>query len=316
MVEFFTNHREWMYGLFVVFILGMLALDLGVFHRTSHKVSIKESLGWTAVWMALALIFGAGVWYFAGPERGQEYLTGYLLEKALAVENIMVFVMIFSFFRVPQEYQHKVLFWGVIGALIFRSIFIGAGAALVASFHWVMYVFAVVLLFTAFKMFFLSGHENEPSDNFVMRFVQKVLPVSSQFHGDKFTIIENGKRLFTPMFAALLAIELADVVFAVDSIPAIFAVTDDPFIVYTSNIFAILGLRSLYFVSAELVSRFRYLTKGVAVVLLVIAVKMLIVEFYKIPITAVLGIMVLIFAISIYLSEQARRKELAVGTHA
>lgn len=313
MIEFLATHREWMYGIFVVFILGMLALDLGVFHRTAHKVSIKESLGWTAVWMVLALLFGAGVWYFGGPIRGQEYLTGYLLEKALAVENIMVFVMIFSFFRVPQVYQHKVLFWGVIGALIFRSIFIGAGAALVASFSWIMYVFAVILLITAFKMFFLSGHENEPADNFVMRFVQKVLPVSSHYNEDKFTIMENGKRLFTPLFAALLAIELADVVFAVDSIPAIFAVTDDPFIVYTSNIFAILGLRSLYFVSAELVSRFRYLTKGVAVVLLVIAVKMLIIEFYKIPITAVLGVMIVVFGISIYLSEMARRKDLEVG---
>lgn len=310
MVEFFAANRPLMYGAFVLFILAMLALDLGVFHKKSHKVTIKESLSWTAVWVTLAMIFAGGVWHFGGAVRGQEFLAGFLLEKALAVENIMVFVMIFTFFRIPQEYQHKVLFWGVIGALVFRSIFIGAGAALVASFSWILYVFAVVLLFTAFKMFFMSSH-NEGADNFAMRLVTRFLPVTNTFNGDSFTVMENGKRLFTPLFAALIAIELADVVFAVDSIPAVFAVTDDPFIVFTSNIFAILGLRSLYFVSAELVSRFRYLTKGVSIVLLAIAIKMLIVEFYKIPITALLIFMVVVFAISIVASELARRRELA-----
>lgn len=288
------------YVIFVVFVLAMLALDLGVFHRTPHKVSIKESVVWTVVWVALALVFNAGVWYFMGPQAGSEFLGGYLLEKALSVENIMIFVIIFQVFRIPQELQHRVLFFGILGALVMRALFIAAGAVIIAKFQWALYLFGVFLLFTAIKMLWLAKQDNEGSG--VVTWVSKVLPMSLNSATPKFFVNENGKRLVTPLLGALIAIEVSDVIFALDSVPAIFAITSNPFIVFTSNIFAILGLRSLYFASAHVIEKFHYLKTGVAVILLWIAAKLLLHGFVAIPIAVTLGVIFVVVAVSVVLS--------------
>lgn len=288
------------YGGFIVFILAMLALDLGVFHRTPHKVSVKESLIWTAIWVVLALTFNVGIWLFMGPQAGGEFLGGYLLEKALAVENIMVFVLIFQVFRTPQELQHKVLFYGILGALIMRAIFIAAGAVIIAEFQWALYVFGVFLLFTAVKMLWLSSAESDGAG--IVRWISKKLPMTTDSLSPQFFVMENGKRLFTPLFGALVAIEISDVVFALDSVPAIFAITSDPFLVFTSNIFAILGLRALYFASSHVIEKFRYLKTGVAFILLWIAVKLLLHGMVKIPIVATLTVISVVVTVSILMS--------------
>ena len=284
---------------FIAFVLALLALDLGVFHRNAHEVTLKEAGIWSAIWISLALAFNGLVVHWFGPERGLEFLTGYLIEKALAVDNIFVFYAIFGYFAVPAIYQHRVLFWGVLGALAMRAIFIFAGAALLAKFHWVLYVFGAILIFTAIKLFVVADEGMHPERNPVYRLFRRFLPTVSDYHGSKFTIVKDGKRYATPLLVVLVLIEWTDVVFAVDSIPAIFAVTNDPFIVFTSNIFAILGLRSLFFLLQGVIGRFHLLKPALAAVLLFIGSKMLLLDLYKIPIGASLGVVAGLIALGV-----------------
>jgi tellurite resistance protein TerC len=266
----------WLWIGFNVFVLLMLALDLGVFHRDAHVVSFKEALTWSGVWIALALIFNAGLWYYAGDQKALEFFTGYLIEKSLSVDNIFVFALLFGFFAVPAKYQHKVLFWGILSALVMRALMIWAGAALIAQFSWVIYVFGAFLIFTGLKMLIVRADATvDPEKNIVVRLFKRFVPMTRDFRGDRFTVVENGKRVATPLLLVLVLVEIADIVFAVDSIPAIFAVTKDPFLVYTSNVFAILGLRSLYFALAGIMHRFVYLKTGLALVLTFVGIKMI-----------------------------------------
>jgi tellurite resistance protein TerC len=287
---------------FTVFVLAMLALDLGVFHRKAHAVTLKEAASWSAVWVGLAVVFNVGVWNWFGSQKALEFTTGYLLEKSLAVDNIFVFLVVFSAFAVPAAYQHRVLFWGILGALVMRAAFIFAGAALLARFHWVMYVFGAILLLTAVKLLRSHGEESDPTESWVTRTYRRFVPSTDGYRGDRFFVKEAGKWLATPLFLVLIIIEVTDLVFAVDSIPAIFAVTSDPFIVFTSNIFAILGLRSMYFLLAGVMEKFHLLKIGLAVVLAFVGVKMLLIDVYKIPILASLAVIVAVIGGSIGLS--------------
>ena len=287
---------------FNVFVLIMLALDLGVFHRKTHEVSLKEALTWTSVWVLLALIFNTIIFYWKGQQSALEFLTGYLVEKALSIDNIFVFIMIFTYFRIPSKYQHKVLFWGIIGALIMRVIFIFAGVALIEKFHFTIYIFGALLIYTGYKMFFHNNAKIEPDKNLLLRFFKKLIPVTPDLHEDNFFVKLNGKRFATPLVLVLILIETTDLIFAVDSIPAILAITQDQFIVYTSNVFAILGLRSLYFALAGVVHRFWLLSYGLALVLVFVGIKMLLIDFYKIPIEWSLIFIATIIAASISLS--------------
>ncbi|HLP31697.1 MAG TPA: TerC family protein, partial [Geothrix sp.] len=280
---------------FIAFVLAMLALDLGVFHRQAHKVGVKEAGVWSLVWVGCALAFNALLWNSFGSQRGMEFLTGYLIEKALSVDNIFVFVLIFGAFSVPEAYQHRVLFWGILGALVMRAIFVALGAALIASFHWVLYLFGAFLVITGIKMLLVRGGGFDPRQNPVFRLFQKLVPAVETYHGPAFTVVREGRRFATPLLLVLVAVELTDLVFAVDSVPAIFAVTKDPFIVFTSNIFAILGLRSLYFLLAGVVDRFHLLKVGLSLVLVFVGLKMLLVEAWKVPVTwslAIIGLLV------------------------
>jgi tellurite resistance protein TerC len=290
------NQRTWVF-------LGpfFLALDLLVFHRNSHEVKMKEALGFSAFWIGLAVLFNIFLWQWLGAEKGLEFLTGYVIEKSLSIDNIFVFVLLFTFFKVPAAYQHRVLFWGVLGALIMRFVLILVGAALLARFHWILYVFGGFLLVTGIKMLVLKG-EMHPEENPLVLWLKKHLPFSDQYDRDRFLTRIDGKRFFTPLFLVLVLVEFTDLVFAVDSIPAIFAVTRDPFIVYTSNVFAILGLRSLYFALAGLVDKFRYLKTGLAVVLMFVGIKMLIVDFYKVPVALSLGVILGILSTAVVAS--------------
>lgn len=294
--------QTWLWVGFNAFVLAMLAVDLFVFHREAHEVTSAEAAGWTVFWVALALIFGAGVYSFMGREAGLEYFAGYLIEKALSVDNIFVFVLIFSFFRVPRRYQHRVLFWGILGALVMRGAMIAAGAYLIEHFHWVMYVFGAFLVFTGIRMATEIEHDIDPESNPVIRIMRRLFPVSAVDHGQKFFVRENvGGRVrlvATPLFVVLTLVETTDLIFAVDSIPAIFAVTKDPFIVYSSNVFAILGLRALYFLLADVIHRFHYLKIGLSAVLVFIGAKMLLADVYKMPIALSLGVVVLMLALS------------------
>lgn len=287
---------------FTGFILGLLALDLGVFHRKAHAIRLKEALGWSAVWIALALAFNWGVFHWFGPQRGLEFLTGYLIEKALAVDNIFVFLVLFSTFAVPTAYQHRVLFWGILGALVMRAVFIFLGAALIQRFHWVLHVFGVILVLTGIKLLLQRNAEVHPERNPLFRLFKRVVPSVGEYHGQRFTVVKDGRRYATPLLLVLVAVEATDVVFAVDSIPAIFAVTQDPFIVYTSNIFAILGLRSMYFLLAGVIERFVYLKVGLALVLAFVGAKMLIVDLYKIPIAVSLAVIAALLTGSVVIS--------------
>ena len=275
---------------FTLFVLALLALDLGVFHRKAHEVTTREALWWSAIWISLALLFNVGITYWFGRERGMEFLTGFLIEKALAVDNIFVFAVVFSTFAVPPALQHRVLFWGILGALLMRAIFIAAGAALIHQFHWIMYVFGVFLIFTGIKLFLQREDELHPENNPVIRLFIRWVPSVSTYEGARFFVKKAGRRYATPLLLVLVIIEVTDLIFAVDSIPAIFAVTNDPFIVYTSNIFAILGLRSLYFLLAGVMDRFHYLKVGLALVLVFVGIKMTIVDLYKLPIALSLGV--------------------------
>ena len=287
---------------FTTFVLVMLALDLGVFHRKAHEVSVKEALSWTAVWVSLALVFNVGVYFWFGSERALEFLTGYVIEKALSVDNIFVFIVVFTAFAVPANLQHRVLFWGILGALVMRAIFIVLGAALLQQFHWVIYVFGAFLVFTGIKLLVQKSDEIHPEKNPLFRLFRRFVPSVSDYRGGRFTVVEGGKRYATPLLLVLVAIETTDLVFAVDSIPAIFAVTTDPFIVYTSNIFAILGLRALYFALAGMMGKFHYQKVGLSLVLVFVGTKMLIAGVFKIPILVSLGVIVALLAGSVVAS--------------
>ncbi len=265
----------WFWVIFNLFVVGMLALDLGVFHRHSHKVSVKEAAIWSAVWISLALLFNVGLYIFEGRTIALEFLGGYLLEKSLSVDNIFVFVLIFSYFNVPAIYQHRVLFWGILTALVLRGVMIIVGAQLVSQFEFLITIFGAFLVFTGIRMAFQTEGEIDTESSPVIRALRRVMPVTTQYHGEKFTIIQNGQRFATPLLVVLLLVETSDVIFAVDSIPAVFGITRDPFIVYTSNIFAILGLRSLYFLLAGVIEKFHYLKLGLSVVLVFVGIKML-----------------------------------------
>jgi tellurite resistance protein TerC len=269
---------------FILFVIAMLALDLGVFHRKAHVVRMREALTWSAVWVGLALAFNVGVYFWFGSQRALEFLTAYLIEETLSVDNLFVFLVIFGYFAVPAQLQHRVLFWGIIGAIVLRITFILAGAALLQRFHWVIYVFGAFLVFTGIKLLVQREAEVHPERNPVLRIARRVIPSISEYRGTKFFVIENGRRYATPLLMVLLVIEATDVVFAVDSIPAVFAVTEDPFIVFTSNIFAVLGLRSLYFALAGMMEKFHYLKVGLGLVLSFVGAKMLIADVYKLPI--------------------------------
>jgi tellurite resistance protein TerC len=284
---------------FTGLVLALLAVDLGIFHRKAHEVGVREAMVWSAVWVALSLGFNVWVWASFGSERGTEFLTGYLIEKALAVDNIFVIYAIFAYFAVPAAYQHRVLFWGILGALVMRGAFILLGAALIQQFHWVMYVFGAVLVATAVKLLAMSEEGVHPERNAVYRLVRRVIPSVTEFHGSRFTVVQGGRRCATPLLIALLLIEWTDLVFAVDSIPAIFAVTSDPFIVYTSNIFAILGLRSLFFVLAGVVGRFHLLKPSLAAVLAFVGAKMLLADVYEIPIGTSLAVVAALIAVGV-----------------
>ncbi len=286
---------------FIGFVLVMLALDLGVFHRKSHAVGFKEAAIWSGVWVALSLVFAGGVWHFAGTEAGVNFLTGYLIEKSLSVDNIFVFVLVFAALKIPAIYQHRVLFWGILTALILRAAMILAGTALIVRFHWLIYVFGAFLIFTGVKIFvsWKKGEEENPTENKLLALLKRVIPSTNELDGHRFFTMQNGRRLATPLFISLLLVEFTDVIFALDSIPAIFAITTDPFIVFTSNIFAILGLRSLYFMLAGLVDRFAYLKVGLAGVLLFVGLKMALIDFVKIPSPVSLAIIALMLGASV-----------------
>jgi tellurite resistance protein TerC len=302
---------------FIAFVLAMLALDLFVLGgKTAHKVSAREALGWTGAWVTLSLSFCALLWWWldgvAGREvanaKALEFLTGYLIELSLSVDNIFVFIMIFSFFAVPVEYQRRVLVFGVLGAIVLRAIMILAGALLVAKFHWILYVFGLFLVVTGFKMLVFADKESDLIKNPVLKWMRGHLRITHEYHAEKFTVMKDGARWFTPLFLVLMLVETSDVIFAVDSIPAIFSVTTDPFIVFTSNIFAIMGLRSMYFLLADLNGRFHLLKYGLAMVLVFVGAKMLIADFYKVPIGLALGVVALIIATSVAASLFATRK--------
>jgi len=289
----------WFWVGFIAFILGMLALDLGVFHRHEHEVEPKEAAIWTGVWVSLALAFAFGLYLYAGSTAALTFLTGYVLEESLSVDNIFVIVLIFQYFAVPRRYQHRVLFWGILGALVMRGLFIGLGAVLLERFHWIIYLFGALLVVTGIRMAVKQDEEFEGEQNPIVRFVRRFVPLTHQFRGKHFFTVENGRRLATPLFLVLVLVEFTDLMFAIDSIPAIFAVTRDPFLVFTSNIFAILGLRSLYFLLASVVHKFHLLKYGLAFILTYIGVKMLISGWVHIPIALSLGIVLTTLAISV-----------------
>lgn len=312
--------EPWMWAAFVGFVLVMLAVDLFlVGGNKAHKVGFREAAVWSVVWVSLAMLFNLGLWWYLKGSYGgdvahakaMEFLTGYLIEKALAVDNIFVFLMIFGFFAVPAEYQRRVLIYGVIGAIAMRAVMILAGAWLVQEFHWILYVFGAFLVVTGVKMLMAAEAEPDLSRNPMLNWVKRHLRLTPDYRGEKFWVLENGVRTFTPLFLVLVMIELSDVIFAVDSIPAIFAITTDPFIVFTSNIFAILGLRAMYFMLAGMADRFHLLKYGLAMVLVFVGAKMLIVDFYKIPVGLSLGIVGLIIATFMFASLWVTRKQSA-----
>jgi tellurite resistance protein TerC len=294
---------------FNVFVLLMLVLDLGVFHRKSKVISVKEALTWTAVWILLAFLFNVFVYYQLGEEKAFEFFTGYLIEKSLSVDNIFVIILIFSFFNVPAAYQHKVLFWGILGALVMRVCFILAGVELIHKFHWLIYIFGGFLIFTGIRILTQGDLKLNPEKNPVVKFVRKIFRVTPDFEGDKFFIKRDNILWATPLFVVVVLIEATDLIFAVDSIPAILAVSEDSFIVYTSNVFAILGLRSLYFALAGMEKYFTHLKYGLSAILIFVGVKMCIADFYKVPIEISLAFIILTLAIAVLTSMVMQRND-------
>ena len=308
--------EPWMWGAFVAFVLVMLALDLFVFGgRKAHKVGVREAAAWSAAWISLALLFNAGLWWHlnnsVGPQiadqKALEFLTGYLIEKSLSVDNVFVFLLIFSSFHVAAEYQRRVLIYGVLGAIVMRAIMILAGAWVVREFSWVLYLFGFFLVVTGMRMLVMAEKTPDLEKNPVLKFARRHLRIADGDHGEKFTVMKDGVRHFTPLFLVLILIEVSDLVFAVDSIPAIFAITTDPFIVFTSNIFAILGLRALYFLMADVADRFHLLKYGLAMVLTFIGAKMLVAPWYHVPVAASLAIVAVLIGASVIASLIATR---------
>jgi tellurite resistance protein TerC len=292
----------WFWVGFIAFVLAMLALDLGVFHRKAHEVKPKEAGVWVAVWVTLALVFAGGLWYFESRNVALTFLTGYVIEESLSVDNLFVMVVIFNYFKVPGICQHRVLFYGILGALVMRGLFIGVGAALIARFEAILYVFGAMLLFTGVRMMFKQDEEFEGEQNRVVKLVRRYVPLTQDYRGKNFFVHENGKRIATPLLLVLVLVEFTDLIFAVDSIPAIFGITRDPFLVFTSNIFAILGLRSMFFLLAAVVEQFYLLKYGLAVILSFIGVKMLGEKFFHIDILLSLGIVLATLLVSIIAS--------------
>jgi len=299
----------WFWVGFIAFVLAMLALDLGVFHRQAHEVHPKEAGIWTAVWVALALLFAGGLYMMSGRHVALTFLTGYVVEEALSADNIFVMVLIFEYFRVPKVCQHRVLFYGILGALVMRGLFIAVGAALIATFHWILYVFGAMLVITGVRMGIKGDEEFDGEQNRIVRAARRLLPFSQDFHGKHFFVVEAGRKVATPLLLVLILVELTDLVFAIDSIPAIFGVTTDPFIVFTSNIFAVLGLRSLYFLLAAVVDRFHLLKYGLALILTFVGFKMLTERFIEIDIVLSLSIILGVLALSITASLVWPRQE-------
>ncbi|MBY0576458.1 MAG: TerC family protein [Gallionellaceae bacterium] len=309
--------EPWMWYAFIAFVLVMLALDLFVFGgNKAHKVSVKEAAAWSLVWISLALLFNAGLWWYlngtAGTEiadrKALEFITGYLIEKSLSVDNVFIFLLIFSSFHVAAQYQRRVLIYGVLGAIVLRAMMILAGAWMVREFNWVLYIFGVFLVITGMRMLVMAEKKPDLEKNPVLRFARRHLRISDGHHGEKFTVMKDGMRYFTPLFLVLILIEASDLAFAVDSIPAIFAITTDPFIVFTSNIFAIMGLRALYFLLADVADRFHLLKYGLAMVLTFIGAKMLIAPWYHVPVVASLAIVTVLIGASVIASLAATRR--------
>jgi tellurite resistance protein TerC len=300
------NVPIWAWAAFLGVVLLMLAIDL-LAHRKEHVISAREAAMWSVIWISLGLAFAAIIFWGYGAEYAGQYLAGFLIEKSLAVDNVFVFAVIFTYFAVPRELQHRVLFFGVLGALVFRAIFIALGAVLLKEFHWVIYIFGAFLLYTAWKMATAKGHEVHPEKNKLVQWLGRILPTTTEYHGQKFLIRRDGVLLATPLLAVLLVIETSDIIFAVDSIPAIFAVTQEPFLVFTSNAMAILGLRALYFLLADMMARFIYLQKGLAVVLAIVGVKMLLIDIYKVPTWFSLSLVAVVIGASVALSMRATR---------
>ena len=303
------DSQVFLWVVFNIFVLGILAVDLLVLHRKAHTVSLREALAWSCVWVSLALAFGVGIYVIQGGEKALEFLTGYVIEWSLSVDNLFVFLVIFSYFSVPPIYQHRVLFWGILGALVLRALFIATGTALLANFHWMIYVFGAFLIFTGIKLLFVGEEKIEPEKNPAVRLVRRFVKITPEYQGQRFFVRKDGKLWATPLFLVLVVVETTDVIFAIDSIPAIFGITLDPFIVYTSNVFAILGLRALFFLLAGVMEMFRYLRVGLSFVLCFVGFKMLVAEFYKIPIGISLGVVGGILVISILASMLKQRQE-------
>jgi tellurite resistance protein TerC len=291
-----------MWVIFAAVITVMFVLDLWVFNRKSHEIRFREALTWTAVWVGLAVAFNAAVWFYLGKVKALEFLTGYIIEESLSVDNLFIFIMIFSYFRVSRAQQPKILKWGIIGALIMRAIFIVVGIGLIERFHWMVYLFGGILVYTGIKMAFGGEEEIEPEKNLLVRLLRRFIPITKRIRGDSFFISRRGIRAATPLFLTLIVVESSDLIFAVDSIPAVLAVTHDPFIVYSSNVFAIMGLRSLYYLLAHVMEMFVYLKLGVSCILVFVGAKMLLVDFVEIPLHFSLGVIIGTLAISILTS--------------
>lgn len=302
------NESVVLWSAFNLFVLAMLALDLGVFHRKSHTVGVKEALTWTGVWITLAMLFNLFIYYYFDKDKAIEFFTGYLIEKSLSIDNIFVIIMIFSYFNVPTSYQHKVLFWGILGALVMRVIFILTGIELIHKFHWLIYIFGGFLVITGIKMLTSSDTKLEPEKNPLAKLARKIFPFTESFESDKFFVRREGRLWATPLFMVVILIEATDLIFAVDSIPAILAISDDSFIVYTSNVFAILGLRSLYFALAGVEKYFQYLKYGLSTILIFVGVKMAITDIYKIPVDLSLIVIVFVLAIAMLASVVIKKK--------
>lgn len=298
----FMSDSAVLWTLFNVFVLGMLALDLGVFHRKSETITVKDALIWTGIWITLAMAFNLFIYYYFGKQHAIEFFTGYLIEKSLSVDNIFVIILIFSYFHVPPEYQHKVLFWGILGALVMRVTFILTGIELIHRFHWLIYIFGGFLVITGVRMVFGGDTKIDPEKNPVVNLARRIFPITPSFEGDHFFVRKAGRLWATPLFLVVLLIETTDLIFAVDSIPAILAITDDPFIVYTSNVFAILGLRSLYFALAGIEKYFHFLKYGLAGILIFVGLKMSLSEYFKVPIEISLLVILLFLVLSIVAS--------------
>lgn len=306
-----SNTLLWV--IFNIFVIILLIVDLKVFHRQAHEISIKEALWWTAFWIVLALVFNMGVYLIAGHQKALEYLAGYLIEKSLSVDNLFVFLLIFTYFKVPQAYQHNVLFWGIFGALVLRAVFILTGITLITHFHWMIYVFGIFLIFTGLKLAFQKEKELHPEKNPILKIVRKVIPLTKKYKGERFFIKRKrqGKTVIvaTPLLVILILIETTDVMFALDSIPAILAISHDPFIVYSSNVFAILGLRALYFALDGVMRLFRFLHYGLALILVFVGIKMIIADIYHLPIWLALGFIAVVLTLSVLTSVLIPEKE-------